>query len=135
MAFTKFERARIRHHLGYINVAEREVYQLGQTAALETQFQIEGAMDLVILEAEVIAREHIGYLDRIEAQMVDDLELLAVESIDEIKLRKDEQQQLRNNYLYWRAALCNVLGSYPNPFDKRYGSDGAVGGINASVKH
>ena len=135
MPFTLFERARIRHHLGYVNVGAVEVYSLGVPAAIETQFQIEGAMDKIMPEAEVIAREHVAYLDKIEAQMVDDLELLAVESIDEIKVNQKEQALLKQQYLYWRAALANCIGSYPNPFDKRYGADGAVGGVNVSVKH
>lgn len=136
MAFTDQEKVKIRHHLGFLNVGAAQTFELGVPSAVETQFLIEGAMDKVMPAAEPEARRLIGILDTIECQMVGDLELLAVNKIGELEVRKEEQAQLRDNYKYWRAALANLLGTYPNPFDKRYGMGSDVGAsINVPVHH
>lgn len=129
--FTDEEKVRLRHHLGYLNVQESMTFVLGLPAGVQTQFQIEGAMNRVLEAAMPQARRHMSILDQIESQMVEDLELLAIESIDTIKVRADEQAKLRDQYLYWRLGLANLLGISPNPYDKRY----SEAGINVSVQH
>jgi len=131
MPFTEEEKVMIRHHLGYLNVAAAYTFVLGSPAAIETQFIIEGAMNRVLVEAEGQVRRHIAILDTIEQQMNDDRELLAVNDVDEIKIRPTEMRELRNEYQYWRMSLSNLLGVYPNPFDRRF----ADSGINVGVKH
>lgn len=131
MAFTPQEKVKIRHHLGFLNVTNAATFSLGIPQAVETQFIIERAMDLVLVEAEVEARRHVSILDRIEGQMVEDHDLLAVEKVGEITIRKDEQNQLRKEYEYWRNALANVMGIYPNPWDKRFG----INPVNVPVRH
>lgn len=136
MPFTDAEKVKIRHHLGYLNVGYAQTFVLGNPQAVETQFIIEGAMDLVLDAALPEARRQLGILDRIECQMVGDHELLAVNKIGEIEVRKEEQDQLRKEYRYWRAALANILGIYPNPFDRRYGMGNDVGpAVNIPVQH
>lgn len=136
MAFTPEEKVKIRHHLGYLNVQEAQTFVLGNPAAVETQFIIEGAMDRVLSAAEPEARRHLAILDGIECQMVADHELLAVNKIGEIEVRREEQEQLRKEYRYWRAGLANILGIYPNPFDRRYGMANDVGpAVNIPVQH
>lgn len=132
MAFTPQEKVRIRHHLGYLNVTNAATFALGVPQAVETQFIIENAMNLVLPEAEVEVRRLVGVLDQLEEQMVCDHELLAVEAIGEVKVRADEQQQLTKRYVYWQHALANVLGCNPNPFDRRFTQSG---GVNAPVNH
>ena len=132
MPFTDEEKARIRAHAGYINVSASQTFVGGVPAALETTFIIEGAMNKVLPEAEPIVRRLLVTLDSIEAQMFEDLELLAIEQIDEIKVRKDEQERLTDRYLWYVNYLCNILGVARNPFDKRF-TDG--GGINVGVQH
>ena len=131
MSFTPEEKVRIRHHLGYLNVTASATFALGVPAAVETQFLIESAMDKVLPEAMTLARRLLSILDGIEGQMICDHELLAVAVVGEITLRPDEQEALDKRYQYWRNALANVLGTYPNPWDKRF----ANSGVNVSVSH
>ena len=134
MPFSEPEKVRIRHHLGYLNVAAAATFVLGAPAAMETSFIIESAMNKVLLDAETLARDLIAKCDAVEAQMSDNQELLAVTQVDEIGVRQDEFQALINRYHYWRNGLANVLGVYPNPFDKRFANGGA-GGLNIPVNH
>lgn len=130
-ALTEEEKVQIRHHLGYLNVQEAATYLLGVPAGVQTQFTIELAMNKVLESALPRLRQIIGVLDKIEAQKVDDLELLAVEQVDTIKLRINEQLQLDQEYIKWRAALANLLGTYPNPNDQRFAS----AGVSVPVMH
>ena len=66
--------------------------------------------------------------------MIDDLELLAVTAVEEISIRKDEQQALVDRYLYWVDALCNMIGIVRFPYDKRF-LGGAANGVNVRVNH
>ncbi len=131
MGFTPEEKVKIRYHLGYMNVEESATFELGVPAAVETSFIIESAMDKVLVVAESKVRDHLATLDGIESQMVCDHDLLAVESVGDIKIRADEQEMLDKRYQRWQNALANILGVYPNPFDKRF----AQGGLNAPVRH
>lgn len=130
MPVTEDEKVKIRHHLGFLNVAEAQTFVLGTPAAVETQFLVEGAMNRVLEAAMVQVRRHLQILDTIEQQKIDDLELLAVNKVGEIEIRADEQEALDKQYERWQASLANLLGIYPNPWDKRAG-----GGINVPVMH
>lgn len=134
MAFSEEEKVQIRHHLGYLNVAQVQTFSLGTPAAVETQFLIEGAMNKVLPAAESKARQMIANCDAVETQMIENQELLVAEQVDEIKVRQDEFEALLKRYHFWRNALANILGVYPNPFDKRFASTGG-GGINVRVTH
>lgn len=129
MPLTTQEKIKIRHHLGFLNVSESSTFSLGTPAAVETQFVIEGAMNRVPEEALPELRRQLQILDSIEEQMVADHELLAVERIGEITIRQDEQEALVRVYDRWRQSIANLLGVYPNPWDKR------DGGINVPVIH
>lgn len=131
MPLTEDEKVKVRHHTGYLNVAEASTFVLGTPASVETQFIIEGAMNRVLEVALPELRRHLQILDGIEEQMVEDHELLAVESLGEITVNTKEQTKLTQRYDYWVNSLCNIMGVVRNPFDKRLGSGGA--GINARV--
>lgn len=128
MPLTEQEKVSIRHHCGYLNVGEAYTFVLGTPAAVETQFIIEGAMTRVLESALPQVRRHLRILDQIEEQMVEDLELAAVNQLGEIQVNQKEQSQLWKNYVRWVGSLCNLFGVYRNPFDKRGG-----GGVNISV--
>jgi len=132
MPFTDDEKVRIRHHLGYLNVAGSQTFVLGTPAAVQTQFQIEGAMDKVLPAALPKARQLLQYLETIEAQMIGDLELLAIDAVDEITIRKTEQPELKREYQYHREGLANLLGIYPNPYDKRFYNTGSIRNISVT---
>ena len=130
MPLIEEEKVKVRHHLGFLNVAEAYTFVLGTPAAVETQFLVEGAMNRVLESALTLVRKHLQVLDGIEQQKIDDLELLAVTKVGEIEIRADEQQALEQQYERWQASLANCLGIYPNPWDKRGGS-----GLNVPVLH
>lgn len=132
MAFSEQEKVKIRAHMGYGNVGLVESFSLGVPSAIETSFLIEGAMNRVLAEAELECRRLVGVLDTIEAQMVGDMELLAVRKIGEIEVNEEEQRKLRVAYRQWQAALGNLLMIPPNPYDQRF--MGAAAGINVGVQ-
>jgi hypothetical protein len=128
------QKVKIRHHLGYLNVAASATFALGVPAAVETMFIIESAMDKVLPEALPEVDRHLGILDGIEQQMLDDLELMAANQVGEISINQKEQAQLTQFYNRWVDSLANVLGSMRNPYDKRLPQNsGAGGGLNARV--
>jgi hypothetical protein len=131
MPFTDEEKVRIRHAMGYLNVSEVSTFQMGIPAAVETQYLIETAMNKVLPEAETFVRNLLSKLDAIESQMMENLENIAVESIDEITLNPKEMSKLRREYKHWQLSLANVLGIPPNPNDQRlFGA-----GISVGVAH
>ena len=132
MAFSEQEKVKLRAHLGYGNVSSVQTFSLGVPAAVETQFLIEGAMNRVLPEAEIEARRLVGILDGIEAQMIGDTELLAVERIGEITVNGKEQQKLLTVYHHWQHTLANLLMIPVNPFDQRFMN---AGGLNVGVAH
>lgn len=132
LPITEEEKASIRHHLGFLGVSAVSTFELGTPAATETQFIMEGSWTKLLDSSLPLMRRYLCALDKIECQMIDDLDLLATEKIDEITVRKDEHARLRDEYRYWQASLANLFGLYPNPFDKRLG---AIGGINVGVSH
>ncbi len=131
------ERSRVRVHLGYPNVSAISTFTLGNPAAIETTFIIEGAMNKVLDEATGEVRRHLAILDGVLEQMLADQELLAVTKVDEIDIRQDEFAQLVRQYMFWRSSLGNVFGVGPNPFDQRFSSwaGGGMGSLNVTVQH
>lgn len=130
MPLSEQQRISIRHHLGYLQVADASTFVLGVPASVETTFMIEGAMDRLLEHAIPLVERLLETLDGIECQMVTDLDLLAANKVGDIEINPKEQQSLTKQYDYWAASLANALGSYRNPFDKRLT---ASSGINARV--
>lgn len=124
------ERSSIRHHMGYLQVADAYTFVLGSPASVETTFVIEGAMDRVLVVALPRLRQILVVLDAMEQQNLDDLELLAVSSLGDIEVNAKELRMLEGQYDKWVAKLVNMLGCPRNPFDKRLD---ASGGINRMV--
>ena len=129
VALTNAQKVKVRHHMGYVNVGQVATFALGTPAALETQFMIETAMNKVLPEALPELERLVGILDAVEEQKVADLELAAVNEVGEISVNQGEQRQLDKQYAHWQAALANLLGVPPNPFDGRQGARG----LNARV--
>src|ERR1019366_16363 len=117
--FTDEEKTFIRAHLGYQQGQLTYTFALGVPAAAP------------------LARRYLEILDRIEMQGVDDYELMSVSKIDEIEVNKDEHRQLWGNdgYMRWGAALANLFGIIPNPYDLRFPNGSAGGSINARRVH
>lgn len=129
MAFTDDEKVRIRHHLGYLNVAQGSTFVLGVPAALEPQFIIEIAMNKVLPAAEGLVRRLLANCDAAEEQIAENTQNVAATQVDEIALNDKEFEQIVKRLNYWRGGLANALAIYQNPFDKR----GATSAINRRV--
>jgi len=127
---SEVQRIKVRHHMGYLQVADAYTFVLGSPASVETTFIIEGAMDRLLEHAIPLFLQILDNLDRIECQLIDDLENLAVEQIGDIRINLKEQKQVRESYDYWVASLSNMLGCPRNPFDKRIQ---ATSGVNVRV--
>ena len=119
MSVPEQERARCRHHLGYIQAQATSTFVLGVPAGVQTQFMIEGAWDRLLPSAYPKFVELLDRMDADEAQIDENTENVAVNEIGEIKLRDDEFQQIITRYQHWQGALGNMLGVVPNPFDQR----------------
>lgn len=133
--FADEEKASIRHHLGYPNVSQISTFALGVGAGVETNFVIERAMEQVTEKGAALVRRLLAVLDKIECQMIEDMENMAVSSIGEITVDPKEQAKLKREYLYWGDALANAIGAVRNPFDLRFNPRTTEGGINVSVQN
>jgi|SRR5271166_877099 len=118
------EKVRSRHHCGYLNIGAAQTFSLGIPAQVQTQFQIEGSMNLLLPESLPMYRSILEKLDCIEAQMIGDLDTLVATDIGSIKINPEEHKKLRVEYKYWQTALCNMLGITPNPWDLRFMNSG-----------
>jgi hypothetical protein len=129
MPLVEQDKVRIRAHLGFLGVQESATFVLGVPAGVQTEFLIELAMNKVLESSIPKVQQYLNILDTIEGQMVEDMELLAIDAIGDITVRKDEQEALVKRYDYWVANLANILGCYRNPFDKRLATGSSIGNV------
>lgn len=129
---TEEDKNRCRHHLGYLAVQASQTFVLGVPAGVQTQFMVEGAFNRVLPSAEAGFRRLLDKLDRVEERIEESTEDVEVESVGNIKINDKALQRLLARYQYWRAAVANMLGVIPNPYDQRFGSL-LAGGINVPV--
>lgn len=120
------DRARVRHHLGYLNVQPVATIQLGFPAASQPQFLVELAMDRVMDAAVDIILRDLNTLDEIECRQIDSLKRLKVQALGELKLRNsneepNEHDLLAQTYEFWKKKLANDLGVPVNPFAEAQG--------------
>ncbi len=119
MTISEAQKVRARHHMGYGGVTQASTFVLGVPAGVQTAFMIEGAWARILPSHESFFETILTRLDEIDQQIEDDTANVAADAIDEIKLRKDEFQQLIIRYKHWQGALANMLQVPPNPFDMR----------------
>jgi hypothetical protein len=129
---TNEEKARIRHHMGYLNVQAAATFQLGVPAALQTTFMIELAFTKILPEAENMVKEFLCRLNDVEKQVFGNLDLAEIESTGTIKVDPKRLAKLAQTYKIAQEGLANLLGVPPNPFDMRSWLAGA-GGMNVPV--
>jgi hypothetical protein len=128
---TPEEKTKVRHHLGYLGVASAFTFVLGIPAAVQTQFTVEGAFNLILPESLPEVRRHLRILDRIEELDVEGLEDVEVEEIGDIKIDAKFYEKRWAQYERWRRSLANLFGIAPNPFDQRL----AGHGLSVRVNH
>ena len=131
--FTDEERARIRAHLGYLNVAPVSAIGLGFPAASQSLFTVEVAMDQLLPGAVSRAQMILAVLDKIECLLVESLERLAAQQVGDVKLRgsNDESTEgdlLEGEYLRWAKRLADLLGVELNRASLRFGAGSGLSG-------
>lgn len=135
MAVTEEEKVRARHHMGYSGMQAVQTFRVGVPGPIQTAFIIEGNLNNILPQSEMLFRKLLEQLDCIEAQIEENQGNLAVSGVDEIQIRADEFEQLVKRYKWRQGELANLLQCPPNPFDMRWGSWGGGGGINVTVSH
>lgn len=128
---TEEEKSRARYHLGYLEVEAASTFSLGVPAAVQTTFMVEGAFSKLMPTGAERFRTLLCKLDQIDERLLCGLELDEVTSIGEVSVNDKRQQRTIDLYLHYRAALGNLLGVPPNPFDQRFG--GGVGGNGINI--
>lgn len=134
MGMTEQQKVQTRKHLGYPNVSTVDTFVLGTPAGVQTFFIIEHAMDHLPVAAESQLQRYLDNLEAVEFQIFDDTETLVASKVGSIDLNPKEFEKVIERYDFIRNGLANLLGVYPNPYDKRFGTGGA-GSINARVEH
>ena len=126
---TNEEKARIRHHMGYLNVQAAATFQLGVPAALQTTFMIELAFTKILPEAENMVKVFVCRMDEVEKQVFGNLDLAEIEATGSVKVDPKRLLKLAQTYKIAQEGLANLLGVPPNPFDMRSWLKSS-GGIN-----
>ena len=135
MAFTEFEKARIRHHLGYPSFSSvAQSIQLGYPAVSQPLFLVDESFNRVTLEGEDAARKDLCQCEDIEGQLGQARGRFKAAKLGELEVNRDEPLQLRIELRYWRETLAGDLGVVinPNAPSSYYGAMNG-GGINATV--
>jgi hypothetical protein len=116
---TEEEKAKARHHLGYLQVQSAYTFALGIPLNTQTQFMIEGSFNNLLPSGYPKFRELLCRLDRMEEQVYCGAELADIESIDTIKINRQRIREIMQMYCLARSGLANLLGTVPNPWDQR----------------
>jgi hypothetical protein len=122
--FSLEEKARVRYHLGYLNIQPVLSIQLGVPAVSQTGFLVEAALDRVPVSQAGFVRRLLSTLDMTEARMIEAQERLAATRLGEITLNPDEIEKLEIEHTRWARRLGDFLGCPINP----YSSDPASAG-------
>jgi hypothetical protein len=129
------EKARIRHHLGYLNVQPAASIQLGFPAASQPLFLVESAMNKIPETAVGIIRKTVSILDNIEDRLVDALDRLQAEKLSDVTLRADEHDALEREYVRWAKRLADDLGAPLNAYSERFRHGMAQASLSVPVQH
>lgn len=124
-ALSENDRARVRHHLGYLNVEPSGAIALGFPAAQQPQFLVERAMDRVIPAAISRILCTLDTLDKIEGAMAASICRLSAQQLGELKIRNSNEEPtegdlLEREYRRWAMRLADDLGAPLNPFSERF---------------
>ena len=120
MALTDIEKQRVRWHLGYTSVSSAASMALGIPALRQTDYMVNRSMDMLLPVAEADLRRVIGIMDGIEDRMVRAATHVAAETLNGLKLRPDEFDQLCRQYRVWGERICDCLHVPPQLFSSRY---------------
>ena len=116
---TEDEKAKARHHLGYLQVQSAYTFALGIPLNTQTLFMIEGAFNNLLPSAYGKFKELLCRMDSVEQAIYCGLDLIDVDSIDTIKVNRMRLKEYAQTYKLAQQALANLLGTVPNPWDQR----------------
>jgi hypothetical protein len=122
MPLSEAEKVKVRDHLAYLNSAELSTYVLGLPAGTETQFLIERAMSIFILESALpLIRQILCELDHVDAQRRSVREAITTAAVGGIQMRdpKEAFAALDGEFVRLVGRLANAFGVPPMPFDHR----------------
>lgn len=128
---SEHDKARARHHLGYLQVEAAQTFVLGVPAGVQTQFMSEGAFNRVLPSGVDRFLRLLCRLDEIEEEVYCGVDLASVNKIGDIEVNPDRLKELAKYYKFAQQGLANMLGITANPFDMREWLQG--GNINVPV--
>lgn len=132
MAFTKHEKTRIAHFLGYAHMSQLSAsIQLGVPAGSQFLFVYEDALTRLFPEAEETVRKDLCQCEAIEAQMGDARSRYKASAVGELKMNPLERIMLMQDLEFWTDRLSTDVGAPRNPYASNAGY--APGGRNAVV--
>lgn len=118
---TDQEKARVRHHLGFLNVGQGTSIGLGVPTVSELGFILERTMNDILPAAIQTIRDTLTECDCIELQMKQGRTRLIARKTDGVELFGPEEiAELENLYVYWTSNLADELGAEKNPFSKKH---------------
>ena len=120
MPFSAEEKARIRAHLGYLNVQPAASVSYGIPKPIQTMFLLEVAMENILPTGEDRVRFILQTMDRIECLLVEAQERLAAIQLGDLQLRENEPDMLEKEYFRWGGRLADQLGVPFYAYSNRY---------------
>jgi hypothetical protein len=129
------EKARIRHHLGYILTDPVSSIQLGVPRASQPQFLVEGQMNRIPDTAVGMIRRYVDILDKLEGTLLDAVSRFKASKLGEITLRDNETAMIEGEYFRWATRLADDLGVPLNIYSERFRSGTGALPINIPVVH
>lgn len=129
---TAEEKARIRHHTGYLLVDPVASIQLGIPRASQSMFLLEASMDRIPESAVGLIRRYVAVLDQIEDMLFDSTTRFAATQVGDLHLNDNEPAKLETEYARWAKRLADDLGIPLNPFSERFRS-GTLANLSVPV--
>ena len=130
---TEEEKASIRHHLGFMQVAPSTSIFMGFPAATQTSFLVETAMDHIMEAGVGRIRDDIAECDRIECEIKGARFRLQAKSVEGIDLNPQELTQLKTEYTDWAKRLADDLGVPINAYAAKFQYTGGPMPLNMHV--
>jgi hypothetical protein len=122
------DRERIRYHLGYLAVQPAASISYGMARPIQTLFLVEIALNNLLETSIPRVLRTLGILDGVEAKLVEAQDRLAADALGDLKLRKEETDQLEGEYRRWGFRLADILGVPVYAFSSRYKGGGVRAG-------
>lgn len=123
------DRARVRYHLGYINVQSVVSLGWGIPQPTQTLYLVEAAMSRVIPDIIPKILQILQIMDGVETKLVEAQTRLAAIALGSLKLREQEGDQLEHEYVRWGSRLADILGCPIYPYSARYRNAGGRAGM------